>query len=456
MADNSGNSVVSIEHWSSRMAFVLAASGSAVGLGNIWKFPYITGQYGGGAFVLVYLLCVVLVGLPILMAEVVMGRHGGLNPIGTMRRLAKESGASQAWQLVGWSGVLAAFLILAFYSVVGGWALAYIFYALGGSFRGSDAGAIESIFTSLLDSPGVLLAWHTLFIGGTILIVAAGVKRGLERAVSWLMPLLFLLIVFLVLYAAMFSGAFMQAVEFMFRPDWSELTWQAVLVALGHAFFTLSLGMGAMMVYGHYLQKDVSVPQTMYTVAALDTIIALLAGLAIFPLVFAHGIEPGGGPGLVFVSLPIAFGGLPLGVLIGTAFFVLLTVAALTSAISILEPAVSYFTERFGFGRRITAIVTGLAAWFLGIGCALSFNLLAEYKLAGRTMFDTLDFLTTNIMLPLGGLAIALFAGWVMMQRATRDEFGDAVRQYAWWRVAVRYVAPAAIAIVFLHSMGIF
>jgi neurotransmitter:Na+ symporter, NSS family len=456
MAENSGSGIIGIEHWSSRMAFVLAASGSAVGLGNIWKFPYITGQYGGGAFVLVYLLCVLLVGLPILMAEVLIGRHGGLNPIGTMRRLAKQSGASPAWQLAGWGGVLAAFLILSFYSVVGGWALAYVFYAIGGSFSGADAIQIETIFTGLLANPGMLLTWHTLFIAATIFIVSAGVKRGLERAVSWLMPLLFLLIVFLVLYAAMFSGAFMQAVQFMFRPDWSELTWAAVLVALGHAFFTLSLGMGAMMVYGHYLQKDVSVPQTVYTVAALDTVIALLAGLAIFPLVFAHGIEPGGGPGLVFVSLPIAFGALPLGVLLGTAFFVLLTVAALTSAISILEPAVSYITERFSIARRTAAIATGLGAWFLGIGCALSFNLWADYKLAGRTMFDTLDFLTANILLPLGGLAIALFAGWVMMKSATRDEFGDAEKQYKWWRIAVRYVAPAAIIIVFLHSLGIF
>ncbi|MEX0960526.1 MAG: sodium-dependent transporter [Burkholderiales bacterium] len=455
MAENSGSSIISIEHWSSRLAFVLAASGSAVGLGNIWKFPYITGQYGGGAFVIVYLLCVLLVGLPILMAEVVMGRHGGLNPVGTMRRLAKESGASPAWQVAGWAGVAAAFLILSFYSVVGGWALAYVFYALRGLFSGSDALQIESIFNSLLANPGVLVSWHTAFIAATIFIVAGGVKRGLERSVSWMMPLLFLLIVFLVLYSALFSGAFLQAVDFMFRPDWSKLTWDAVLVALGHAFFTLSLGMGAMMVYGHYLQKDVSVPETVYTVAALDTVIALLAGLAIFPLVFAHGIEPGGGPGLVFVSLPIAFGSLPLGVLLGTAFFILLTVAALTSAISILEPAVSYITERHGVARRTAAIVTGLAAWLLGVACALSFNLWSEFKIAGRTVFDTLDFLTANVMLPLGGLAIALFAGWVMMQSATRDEFGDAVKQYKWWRVAVRYVAPAAIIIVFLHSLGI-
>ncbi len=448
------------EYWSSRLVFVLAATGSAVGLGNIWKFPYITGVYGGGAFVLVYLVCIALIGVPVMMAEILIGRRGGQSPIDSMRVLAQQERKSPAWQVAGWLGVAGSFLILSFYSVIAGWAVVYIWYAASGQFHAAVAApdeaaeAIGAVFDGLLASPISLIAWHAVFMALTIFIVARGIKAGLERAVMIMMPGLFLILLGLVAYAAFGTDGFGRAMVFLFQPDFSELSWEAALVALGHAFLSLSLGMGIMVAYGSYLPRHTSIPSASVTIALLDTVVALLAGMAIFPIVFAYGLEPGAGPGLVFVTLPIAFGEMPAGSVVGTLFFVLVVFAALTSSISLLEPTVEFVEGRHGIGRRQAAIGAGLLVWLVGVASALSFNAWSEVEVFGKNIFDSLAFLTSNIMLPVTALLIALFAGWAMAAPSTQDELetGDSTT-YRMWRIAIRYVSPVCILIVFIYSL---
>lgn len=450
------------EYWSSRLAFVLAASGSAVGLGNVWKFPYITGEHGGGAFVLVYLACIAVIGVPVMMAEVLIGRRGGESPVGSMRHLAHQERRTQLWQAAGWFGVVGSFLILSFYSVIGGWALAYAWFALSGTFGSATGGGgegtaanIKAIFDGLLADPGALVGWHTAFMALTIGIVAGGVKGGLERAATLMMPGLFLLLLFLVGYAAVTTGSFGRGLAFMFSPDFSELTWDAVLVALGHAFFSLSLGMGIMAAYGSYLPRHISIGQAAIVISALDTAVALLAGICIFPIVFAFGLEPGAGPGLVFVTLPIAFGEMPGGgVIVGTIFFLFIIFAALTSSISLLEPTVELLQQR-RVRRGVAAVAAGVVIWALGIASALSFNAWSDIPVFGKSIFDALDFLTANIMLPLGALLLAVFAGWAMSRRSTAEELelGEGL-PYRLWRFMIRYVSPVAILLVFIYNLA--
>ena len=442
--------------WSGRWAFILAATGSAVGLGNIWKFPYITGENGGGAFVLVYLLCIAIIGIPIMMAEVMLGRRGRGTPINTMRRLASEAGVSPLWKLLGWMGMLAGFLILSYYSVIAGWALAYIPAMGSGSFAGQNATFVNEHFSSLLSSPIELALWHSLFMVLTMVVVARGVRGGLEKAVRLLIPGLFMLMLVMVGYA-MSMGSFLQAVDFLFNPDFSKISGTGVLIAMGHAFFTLSLGMGAIMVYGSYLPKDTSIARTSIAIAAADTVVALLAGLAIFPIVFANGLEPGSGPGLVFATLPIAFAQMPGGVVIGGLFFLLLVFAAWSSAISLIEPAVTWLVENRKMTRVMASVWAGVLTWLFGMGTVLSFNHWAEVKwFFGQTFFDFLDFLTSNIMLPLGGLLIALFVGWVLPRHISLDELEMVDgKRYRVWLFLVRYVTPVAVIMVFLRAIGL-
>lgn len=448
--------------WSSRWAFVLAATGSAVGLGNIWKFPYITGENGGGAFVLVYLLCIVVIGVPVMMAEILLGRRGRKSPINTMYDLAVESGHNPNWKWLGWLGVLAGFLILSYYSVIAGWSLAYVIRSATGTFTGATADGVESLFLdSFLSQPETLLFWHTIFMAMTMIVVARGVKSGLESAVKFLMPALFLLLLVMVGYAMNLGESFVQGLAFMFKPNFSALTWGGVLTAMGQAFFTLSLGMGAIMVYGSYLSHTASISRTTFAIAAADTSVALLAGIAIFPIIFANQMEPSAGPGLIFISLPLAFGHMPGGVLFGSLFFVLLSFAAWTSSISLLEPAVTWLVETMNM-RRVTATLwAGILTWLLGVVTVMSFNDWAfEFEFAGivkqNGVFDILDILTTSIMLPLGGLFIAIFAAWFMSREASRDELGlgDGLR-YNLWRFLVKFVTPTAILLVFLNLLGI-
>jgi len=440
--------------WSSRWAFIMAATGSAVGLGNIWRFPYITGEYGGGAFVLMYLGCVLLVGIPIMMAEVLLGRRGRQSPINTMAALSKEEGLNPAWRYLGWMGVVAGFLILSFYSVVAGWTLEYIFQAGSGNFLTATDGEIGEIFDSLLRDPGQLLVMHTLFMALTVVVVAMGVRSGLERAVKFLMPALFILLLIMVGYA-MSTDGFQEGLYYLFYPDWSKLSGEGFLAALGQAFFSLSLGMGAIMVYGSYLPDDASIGHTTVSIALADTLVAIMAGMAIFPLVFAYGLEAGSGPGLIFITLPIAFGQMPYGQIFGTGFFILLLFAAWTSSISLLEPAVAWLVENRGITRAKSAAIAGLIAWTLGIGSVLSFNLWQDYKLFDKTYFDIMDYVTSNILLPLGGLLIAIFTAWLMSRKAVVAELGLGEGfVFQTWLFVVRFVAPIGVVVIFLHAVG--
>ena len=444
---------------SSRLAFILAATGSAVGLGNVWKFPYVTGENGGGAFVLVYLLCIFIIGIPIMMAEVFIGRNGRHNPITSFRVVAERNLASPRWRIAAIIGMFAAFIILSFYSVIGGWAASYIGYAAMGDFTGGTADSVGALFGGLLSSPGLLLFWHTVFMALVMLVVARGLKGGLERSVTILMPALFVLLLVVVGYATT-TGHFGEAVSFLFNPNFSALTVDGVLVALGHAFFTLSLGMAIMMAYGSYLGNDVKVGRTAVSVAILDTVVALLAGLAIFPVVFANGLEAGAGPGLIFQPLPLAFGNMPMGSLFGTLFFVLLLFAAWTSGISLLEPVVEWVEEKTSLGRMGSTVVAGGACWLLGVTSILSLNVWADVTplgmfaaFEGKTIFDLLDYFTANIMLPLSGMLTAIFVGWFVAKESLKSDLAMGAGAFALWHILLRFVTPVAVAIVFVYNL---
>jgi len=442
-------------HWTNRWTFILATAGSAIGLGNIWKFPYMTGVNGGSAFVLVFLVCIAVVGIPLMMCEIMLGRRAQCNPIDGMQQLAREAGRSSTWKWVGIMGLFAGLLILAFYSVIAGWILHYIVEAAGGMFKGIDGAGAAARFSAFLASPIELLFWHTLFIIMTMCVVARGVNAGLEQANKILMPSLFAILLILLGYS-MSVGDFHRAAQFMFTPDFSKVTPAAVLSALGHAFFSLSLGMGTVMVYGSYLQRHVSIARTTFYIAIADTMVGLLVGLAIFALVFANGLEPAAGPGLIFQTLPIAFGRMPGGTIMGVLFFVLVAFAAWTSAISLVEPAVAWITENTSLNRNQAALMIALFDWLLGIAVLLSFNIWQDvHLLFGLGIFDTLDKLTTNIMLPLGGLSMAIFAGWVMKTLHVKDELDIANQAYANWRFTIRYITPLAIIAIFLYLFGL-
>lgn len=459
--------------WSSRWAFILAATGSAVGLGNIWKFPYIAGENGGGAFVLVYLACIVVIGIPIMIAEVMLGRRGRQSPINTMHTLSIEAGHSTHWQYLGWLGVAAGFLILSYYSVIAGWTLAYVAQATSGAFTDASVEVVKNVFIDLVSNPERLIAWHALFMVMTMYVVARGVG-GLEKAVTYLMPALFLILLLLVGYGIQ-NGSFAEAVEFLFNPDFHALfyhldehgeeymSWNGVLIAMGHAFFTLSLGMGAIMVYGSYLPADTSIAQTSFIIAISDTVVALLAGLAIFPIVFANNLEPGSGPGLIFNTLPFAFGHMEGGLIFGSLFFILLVFAAWTSSISLIEPAAAWLVENLGIGRVKAAMLIGVSCWAFGLLTVFSFNIWSDVKplsyikiFKDATIFDLLDYLTANIMLPLGGLFIAIFAVWIMSREASMEELDMGNRfGFKLWRFLVRYITPVALIVIFLNVAGV-
>jgi len=440
-------------HWTNRWAFIMATAGSAVGLGNIWKFPYMTGTNGGSAFVLVYLLCVALIGLPLMMTEIMLGRRAQRNPVDGMAHLAAESGGSRLWQGVGYMGIAAGILILSFYSVVAGWVLDYVLRAASGSFVGMSAAQAKDQFSVFVSSPLELLLWHSIFMFLTMLVVARGVTAGLERANRIMMPGLVVILLILLGYS-LAVGDIGRSLAFMFTPDFSKITPAVILSAMGHSFFTLSLGMGAVMVYGSYLQRHVSIARATFYVVLADTAIALVAGITIFAIVFANQLEPAAGPGLIFQTLPIAFGQMPGGTVFATLFFVLVGFAAWTSAISLVEPAVSWLTENSALTRPRAAGLVGGLIWLIGIAALLSFSTWSEVKLLGLSIFDLLDQLTTNILLPLGGLLMALFAVWVMHAAHAQEELGLNQRHYRRWLFVTRFVAPSAIMLVFLNLMG--
>ena len=439
--------------WSSRWMFILAAAGSAVGLGNIWKFPYMAGENGGGAFILVYLLCILLIGIPIMMGEVLMGRETRSSPINAMRRLVEHSKASPAWVLIGWMGVAAGFLILSFYGVIAGWAVHYVIATGTGTFEGADGAFAAATFDQFLANPLMMVGWQTLFMVVTIWIVARGVSGGLEFAIRWFMPLLFILLLALLGYSVT-SGGFDEAAEFMFSFHPERLGVEGVLDAMGQAFFTLSLGMGAIMAYGAYVPSNASITSTVGIIAVLDTFVAVASGLVIFPLVFANGLEPGQGPGLMFVTLPLAFGQMPMGTIFGAVFFVLVSFAAITSAISLTEPALAWLVEDYNAKRARVAISLGVICWILGLGTVFSFNIWADVHLiGGRTFFDLVDYLANNIMLPLGGLLIALFVGFALPKSLVVSQLGYQGVKLMLFMALIRFLAPLGVIAIFAYTI---
>ncbi|MEJ6612057.1 MAG: sodium-dependent transporter [Porticoccus sp.] len=441
--------------WASRWTFILAATGSAVGLGNIWKFPYIAGENGGGAFVLVYIACIAIVALPIMVAEVTLGRMGRQSPINTIRNLIKESGASKSFGVIGWMGVSAGLMILSYYSVIAGWALNYIEYMISGVFQNVTAEQAGTIFDDLMKDKNELIFWQSLFMLMTVVVVMCGIHKGLGLASQILMPLLFLLLIGLLVFGYQ-QGDLTGAFNFLFGFNFGSLTWQSVLVALGHAFFTLSIGMGAMMVYGAYMPSNTGIFSNVLMVGVLDTLVALIAGLVIFSIVFANpSIESSAGPGLMFVSLPVAFGNMLGGLFFGTIFFVLVSLAAWSSSISLIEPAVAHLVESKGFSRITASLLLGMVTWVVGLGSVFSFNIWTEVKIAGFNFFELIDFITANIMLPLTGIFVAIFIGWFVKEKMVQEELsGDNQGLSCVWRWTVRYISPLAVAAVLI--MGIY
>ncbi len=440
--------------WSSRLVFILVAAGAAIGLGNIWKFPFMAGANGGAAFILVYLACIAFIGVPVLMAEVMLGRRGRLNPVASLKQLALDADASVHWRLLGYLGALTLLLIFSFYSVISGWTFAYIKFGWSGAFNDASPDEVATLFTDFLANPKMLLLWHTAFIAMSLYTVLFGVQRGLERVIRFVMPLMLILLGLLVIYAVI-AGDWMAGMRFLFTPDFSQVTYKTVIAAMGQALFTLAVGASAMMVYGAYLPKNVPMGSTLLTIAGLDTAIALMAGLAIFPIVFAYALSPAEGPGLVFVTLPIAFGQMPWGQFFAGIFFLLLLFAAWTSALSFAEPLTMLLIERFKISRKKAAMIVGFIAWALGIGTLLSFNVWADYKLFGHwDFFTAIDGLASNILLPIGALLFAVFAGWVMKRDDSHDELALSRQwQYRLWRFLIRYVAPISILIIFASPL---
>lgn len=448
------------EHWSSRLAFLLAITGASVGLGNLWRFPYMAGANGGGAFVLIYLAFILVLGVPLIMAELALGRHGGRNPVATLSAVCRERGCHRGWQAIGWFSVLAPPLATTFYSVIAGWSLYYLFQALTLGLTGLDAPAASALFDGLLASPALLVVFHTLYLGGAVIVVGRGIRRGIEGVTKVMMPVLFALLLLLAVYANLVGEARL-AWDFLFRPDFSALTGQIVLMALGQALFSISVGTGAILTYGSYLSGKVSIPGTAWTLGLVNTLTALLAGLAIFPILFAAGVDPAEGPGLMFIALPIALGNMPGGALLGILFFLLLFFAAFTSTLAMLEPFISWITENRGVRRMRASVVTGLCIWAFSLTTVFSFNLLKDFTpldflpwFEGRTMFSIIDFLVSNLVLPVNALMIALFAGWALGQSWVLDQIGlqgPAGRRL--WLLTTRYLAPAALAMVFVSNL---
>jgi len=440
------------QHWSSRLVFILATIGFSVGLGNIWRFPYMAGENGGAAFVLVYLACVLLISIPIVVAELAMGRRGGMTPAATFTALAAAQGRTRWWGLAGALTVVTAFLIISYYCVIGGWTLHYVYLSLAGKLAGIDGATAQGIYDDLLARPALMTFWQLTFIALNVTIVARGLHGGIERAVRVLMPLFFGLLLVLAAYGLAADGAG-RGLAFLFRPDLSEVTWQTGINAMGQAFFSVGVGMAALMTYGAYLPKAVRIPRTAAIIALADTGVALLAGIAIFPLVFSHGLAATEGVGLVFITLPVALAAIDGGGLVAVVFFALLSVAALTTAIAIFEVLVSWAEEQ-GRSRPRTALQAGAACWLAGLATVLSFNEAADFRplafipgYESATLFDAVDQLTATIGLPLGGLLVAVFAGHVMSREQIASELGlpPASALFRCWRFLVRWPVPLVI-----------
>jgi NSS family neurotransmitter:Na+ symporter len=442
------------DSFGSKIGVVAAAAGSAVGLGNIWRFPYVLGENGGGAFLIVYLVIIFAIGIPVMMSELVIGRRSQRNPVGAFRTLAPR----KPWFLVGMMGIVSAFLILAFYTAVAGWTLEYIYQTLIGGFRDKSSVELGTMFESFRSESLRPALWFSIFMLATAGIVLGGVRKGIEKSTKVLMPLLFVLLIVMCVKSLTLPGAG-KGVEFLFRPDFSKISGKTVLMALGQAFFSLSIGMGTLITYGSYIQKDNKLGNTAVEVSMIDLMIAVLAGIAIFPAVFAFGISPSSGESLTFIVLPGIFQQMTGGMIFAFTFFFLLAIAALTSTISVLEVIVAYFSEQLNMSRRTAVIIATISMFILGISASLSWGVMSEVKLFGLNIFNLFNYTTANILLPVGGLLIVAFLGWFYPGRDVKDELTNGgtvkARYYSLFRYIIRFVAPLAIALVFLNGLGL-
>ena len=438
--------------WKGNSTFILAAAGSAVGLGNIWKFPYMVGSNGGSAFVIIYLLCILAIGLPVMASEVLIGKYGRKSPINSLKALAKENAISENWKYLGILGALAGILILSYYSVFAGMALSYIFnFFPSGLENPSEYSA--RYFSELSSSHWILIFWHSTFLMITCWIVAMGVVKGIGRSVSILMPFLFLFIILISFYSS-YIGNFNETIFFLFKPDFSSITPEVVISAMGQAFFSLSIGMGAIMAYGAYMPERQVIGKTVLTIIILDTLVALCAGIAIFPIVFSNtSLEVSAGPGLIFETLPVAFYSLPFGNLFSIIFFTLISIAALSSSISLLEPFTAWMEEKLKMHRRIIVVCLGFIVWFLGIGSIFSFNIWSDLKFLGLNFLELMDYLTNNIMLPVGGFFISIFVGWVLPNSLVQNYLKLNDQLFKIFIFFLKYISTGAIALIFLYSV---
>lgn len=448
------------ETWGSKLGFIFAAAGSAVGLANIWRFPYVVGSSGGAVFVAVYLICLALIGFPVFMAEVLIGRSTHLSPSGAFLRL----GVKKFWGFCGKCVVLTGFIVSAFYSAIAAWIVGYLFEALSGriiSFENSNE-AMEH-FNSLVENPIWCLSFHAVFIVFCSSILLFGVRKGIERGNTIFMPLLYLVLTVIVVYSLMQPNAW-EGVRYLFSPDWNEITPKIFLLALGQAFFTLSLGQGTMVTYGSYLKHQDNLITSCMPVALMDTFVSLFSAVAVFAIVFSAGLEPDAGPSLIFSTLPLVFSKVPLGWLLATLFFLLVFFAAVTSEISAMEPSIAYLIDNHGFKRKNATAIVAAGAFVIGVPCALSTNLLSNWKIFDLTIIQGLDFLTTGLLIPLGGFAAVVLVGWVWgIDKASKHLSEGAeslffkcpwIRSY--FKICIKFVAPLLILFVFLNAIGLF
>lgn len=439
--------------FTSNIGAILAAAGGAVGLGNIWRFPYMLGQNGGGAFLLIYILFVLLIGIPLMMTEFIIGRRSQRNVVGAYKAL---SGGRKGWVVLGIFGIVAAFLIYAFYSVVAGWTLNYIVLSGSGRLAGLEPDAVANVFANFTQSSFLPLLCQLLFLALTGIVITMGVQKGIEKVGKILMPILFLLLILMCVRSLTLSGS-QEGMKFLFKPDFSKLTGQSVLSALGQSFFSLSIGMGAMVTYGSYIRKEDRLFKTSIWIALCDLLVAVLAGVVIFPAVFAFGMDPASGPELVYVVLPNVFNNMPAGTLFSLIFFLLLGIAALTSTISLLEIIVAFAVEELHWKRTTASLVSTLLVFVVGAFCTLSFGPLQNAKLFDRTIFDLFDLITASYLMPIGALLMTIFLGWCYPKAEVKDELSNngtlKARAFELYYIILRYIAPLALVIILISGI---
>jgi len=437
--------------WQGNSTFILAAAGSAVGLGNIWKFPYMVGSNGGSAFVIIYLICIFAIGFPVMVSEILIGKYVRKSPINSLKKLSEEFKLNTNWKFLGILGALAGVTILSYYSVFAGMAFSYVFKIFPQSLENPSQYSSD-YFLYLSSSPLNLVFWHTIFLFFTSIIVGLGVVKGIGRSVNVLMPFLFFFIILVSIYSS-YIGDLEKTISFLFNPDFSVITPQIVISAMGQAFFSLSVGMGAIMAYGAYMPEKQMIGKTVLVIILLDTFVALAAGIAIFPIVFSNSsLQISAGPGLIFETLPVAFYSLPLGSIFSCIFFILITIAALSSSISLLEPFTAWIEETGEMNRISIVFFLSILIWILGLGSIFSFNIWSELKLFGLTFLGLLDYLTNNIMLPLGGFFVTVLIGWALPKEFLKEHLKLTETFFYWFYLTLRFIAPSSIILIFLYS----